>query len=204
MAKVSKTELARRGTKADAERVEKSQGREVDSEKPWLIAPLDMDNLSSRERLTRRIFTTAEVVLCIIPFIVLGMFSMQLGGLVVDDLQQLFNEEPAAGLSLMSACIQPFVAYLLRYTYKRYTEGDAGYAVANLIALLCVEMALQHMLGIVAVALLLWRLWHRGAGVVGAWASGRKIGGVLFDLSGPLVALVLALICLFASSRIAA
>ena len=81
--------------------------------------------------------------------------------------------------------------------------GDAGYAAANLIVLLCAEMMLQSMVGVVAMAILLWRVWRRGAQVMGDWRRGRGVAEVLADVSGSVVVLVLAAVCLFASTRIA-
>lgn len=91
-------------------------------------------------------------------------------GLSADGLQEAFSSNPVMTVSFLSACAQPFVAYLVRLVRRHYEAGDAGYAAANLIVLLCAEMMLQSMVGIVAMAILLWRVWHRGAQAMGAGA----------------------------------
>lgn len=98
--------------------------------------------------------------------------------------------------------MQPFVAYLVRLVRKHYVLGDAGYAAANLIVLLCAEMMMQSMVGVVAMAVLLWRVWRRGAQALAGWRRGRGVAGMAVDLSGSLAVLVVACICLFASARL--
>lgn len=94
------------------------------------------------------------------------------------------------------------MAYLLRFVYRHYAQGDTGYAVSNLIALLCAEMFLQNIVGIAGMAVLLWRTWRRGSEGLGVWRAHRGIGGMLVDISGALVVLALAGICFFASTRL--
>lgn len=169
----------------------------------WYLAPLDQENLSRREQLTARFFTTVQVVLCLVLVATVVSLSMAGTGLSADGLQEAFSSNPAMTVSFLSACAQPFIAYLVRLVRRHYVAGDAGYAAANLIVLLCAEMMLQSMVGIVAMAILLWRVWRRGAQVMGDWRRGRGVAGVLADVSGSVVVLALAAVCLFASTRIA-
>ena len=168
----------------------------------WYLTPLDQENLSRREQLTARIFTTVQVVLCLVLVATVVSLSMAGTGLSVDGLQEAFASNPAMAVSFLSACMQPFIAYLMRFVRNHYAAGDAGYAAANLIVLLCAEMMLQSMVGVVAMAVLLWRVWHRGAQAMGGWRRGRGVAGVLVDVSGALVVLVVAGICLFASVQL--
>ena len=168
----------------------------------WYVAPLDERNLSARERLTKRIFTTVQVVLCLVLVATVVSISMASGGLTSDGLAGMFDKNPATAISLIAACLQVFIAYLLGFVYKHYASGDAGYAAANLIALLCAEMMLQSMVGIVGMAMLLWRVWRRSSQAIGDWAHARGIGGVLVDISGALVVIAFGAICLFASMRL--
>lgn len=206
MAKRSKADKAAAGTKADPtrERVTDTEVPVADAtERPgWYLAPLNERSLSSRERLTKRIFTTVQVVLCLVLVATVVSISMASGGLTSDGLAGMFDKNPATAISLIAACLQVFIAYLVSFTYKHYARGDAGYTAANLIALLCAEMMLQSMVGIVAMAILLWRVWRRGSEAVGEWAHARGIGGILADISGPLVVIVFAAICLFASAQL--
>ena len=82
--------------------------------------------------------------------------------------------------------------------------GDAGYALGNLIALACAELLLQSMVGFIALVVLLWRTYHRCSSALIPWACHRRLGGVLVDVSGALVVLVLAAILFYAHMRLAA
>lgn len=212
MAKKTRAQAAARGTKADAARLARtnarsggSRGNQATGGRPtWWLPALNEANLSNREQLTKRMFATVQVVLCLVLAATFVSISLTSGGHSVEGLQGLFARNPAATVSILAACAQPFVAYLLRFVYKRYVEGDAGYATANLIALLCAEMTLQSMVGTIAMALLLWRVWQRGARCMTAWRKHRGIGGMLVDLSGSIVVMTLGTVCLIASMRLRA
>ena len=152
---------------------------------------------TARERLTRRIFTTVQVVLVIFPFALLGYVSM--AGM---SLQDAFGRDPGFTVSFLAAMAQPFVAWLIRIGYRHYSEGDGGYALGNLIGLLCAEALMQNVVGVAGCAVALWRLWRPAAGELTEWKERRGLGGVLFDISGAIVVLAIAAICAFASWRI--
>ena len=207
MAKKTKSQLAAAGTKMDPTRTAvadaggvAADGRMGKGGCDWHLAPLDEENLSRREQLTARIFTTVQVVLCLVLVATVVSLSMSGTGLSADGLQEAFSTNPAMTVSFLSACAQPFIAYLVRLVRRHYVAGDAA---ANLIVLLCAEMMLQSMVGVVAMAILLWRVWRCGAQVMGDWRRGRGVAGVLADVSGSVVVLALAAVCLFASTRIA-
>lgn len=209
VAKKTKSQLAAVGTKMDPARTAvadaggvAADGRLGKGGCDWHLAPLDQENPSRREQLTARIFTTVQVVLCLVLVATVVSLSMAGTGLSADGLQEVFASSPVMTVSFLSACMQPFIAYLVRFVRSHYAAGDAGYAAANLIVLLCAEMMLQSMVGIVAMAILLWRVWHRGAQAMGGWRRGRGVAGVLVDVSGALVVLVVAGICLFARAQL--
>lgn len=158
---------------------------------------------SKRERLTRRIFLGVQVALVVIPIAYFAMGGVATGTLFTPSgLQQLVEANPAASVSLLAAFAQPFVAYLLHIVYRHYERGDFGYVVGNLTGLICAEMLMQNMMGIVGVAVLLWRVWPRCSGTIGSWAARRGVGGVAADVSGALAVLALAALVAFASWRI--
>lgn len=220
VAKKTRAQVAAAGTKADSRReghagVQGQVARNGETagahkanapgdRQSWWLPALDEENLSGREQLTKRIFTTVEVVLCLVLVGTVAVLSMSGNGLSADGLQATFAENPAASIMLVAACLQPFAAYLLRFVYRHYAQGDTGYAVSNLIALLCAEMLLQNIVGIAGMAVLLWRTWRRCSEGLGVWRAHRGIGGVLVDISGALVVLALAGICFFASTRLGA
>lgn len=159
---------------------------------------------SAREQRTAQFFGVVEVLLVLVPVLLVASFVMMKGSLTAESLQSYFSEDPAFLVSFLAACVQPFAAYLLRLVHRKYLEGDMGYAAGNLIALLCAEMLLQNLVGVVGMVVLLWRVWKNAAPHMGDWVHERRFGGVLFDISGALVVLAFALICAFAGMRLAA
>lgn len=158
----------------------------------------------TREQTTKRIFATVEVVLCLVMVATFASLSLSGGGLSQEALSESFAQNPASALVLLAGCAQAFIAYVLRILHRRYEVGDTGQVVANLIALLCAEMLLKSMVGVVAMAVLLWRTWRRGAEDLADWRSSRGVGGVLVDLSASIAVLVLAVICFAAGLRLGA
>lgn len=195
--KGSRAEAARRGTAADA-----SDRNLAAAQASGAVSPTRPRQRGARARLTDRIFITLEVVLAVVPLaVVAGMWMRQGGSSVGFD--EMLRRDPHLLVAFLGAMLQPFVAWLVRIAKKHYDEGDGGFAVANLIALLCCEIAVQNMVGIVGLALGLWRIWREASGELGTWAGARKVPGVLADLSGSLVVAVLAAICAFAMMRVA-
>ena len=224
MAKRSKRAKAAAGTKADPERraavVEEGTGASMGARASLGNGAVAGDGAtvgagavageglapgmnSKREQLTRRIFLGVQVALAVIPIAFFAMGGVATGTLLTPSgLQQLVEASPAAGVSLLAAFAQPFVAYLLHIVRRHYERGDFGYAAGNLAGLICAEMLMQNMMGIVGVAVLLWRVWPRCSGNIGSWAARRGVGGVAADVSGALVMLALAALVAFASWRI--
>lgn len=197
------------GTKSDPNRVERN------AESGLVAAGVGAGSLegvhadwaphvnSRREQQTRKIFTIVEVVLCCIPVLVIGMYLGSGRSFTSDGLESYFSKDPGFAVSFLAACVQPFVAYLLRLAYRRYSAGDVGYCGGNLIVLLCAEMLLSNIPGTVGMVVLLWRTWKNVSPHFSDWAHERGVGGVLVDLSGGIVVLVLAAICAFANFRLA-
>ncbi|MBE6469062.1 MAG: hypothetical protein E7001_03675 [Coriobacteriaceae bacterium] len=203
MAKRKRSDAAARGTKADPERAAAREGTgtgEGAGRGGAAIAPA-MD--TPREHLTRRIFTTVQVMLVVIPFVHLGFAGvLNAGAAAMESLRVMLEQNPAFLVSFIAELLQPFAAYLVRIAYRHYAQGDAGYAAGNLVVLLCAELLMQNMVGVVGMAVLLWRTWGRAADVLGPWARERSVGGVLADVSGALVTVVLAALLAFANARL--
>lgn len=200
MAKQSKRAKAAAGTKVDPERREVVPRERAVAATGDAIAP-GMN--SKREQLTQRIFLTVQVLLVVVPVAYFAMSGVFTGTLLTPSgLQEFLEANPTMSVSFLAACLQPFVAYMLRIAHKHYERGDFGYAAGNLIGLACAELLMQNMVGIIGLIVLLWRIWPRCSGSIGPWAAERGIGGVLADISGALVMLVLAAVCAFASYRI--
>ena len=140
MGKKSRARVAAAGTRKDpghrvaegkkADRAEKDKKVGAHAHPEW--AP---HLNSASEDLTAKLFTLVEVILGVVPLASKDATS-------VDKLTEVFSQDPSMVVSFISACLQPFVAYMLYMVYRKYCEGDAGFAAGNLIGLLCSEILL--------------------------------------------------------------
>ncbi len=149
------------------------------------------------ERRTRQILTVVQVILVAYPLV--GMALSSLSGTTI---QAQLESDPTFVVTYLSIFVQPLVAWLLRFVYRHYAEGDGGYAAGNIVCLLVAELMMANILGIAGIVVILWRTFGRIQGEVGEWLRRRRVGGVLFDLSGSIVVLALALLVAFASWRL--
>ena len=147
MGKKSRARVAAAGTRKDpgrrvaegkkADRAEKDKKVGAHAHPEW--AP---HLNSASEDLTAKLFTMVEVILGVVPVVVIGLFLASKDATSVDKLTEVFSQEPSMVVTFISACLQPFVAYMLYMIYRKYCEGDAGFAAGNLIGLLCSEILL--------------------------------------------------------------
>ena len=91
---------------------------------------------SASEDLTAELFTMVEVILGVVPVVVIGLFLASKDATSVDKLTDVFSQDPSMVVAFISACLQPFVPYMLYMLYRKYCEVDAGFAAGNLIGLL--------------------------------------------------------------------
>lgn len=182
MGKKSRARVAAAGTRKDpgrrvaegkkADRVEKDKKVGAHAHPEW--AP-HLNTAS--EDLTAKLFTLVEVILGVVPVVVIGLFLASKDATSVDKLTDVFSQDPSMVVTFISACLQPFVAYMLYMIYRKYCEGDAGFAAGNLIGLLCSEILLLNIPGVIGIGILLWRVWRNVAprsGVESSRAHYRK------------------------------
>ena len=136
-------------------------------------------------------------------FVVIGLFLASKDAASVDKLTEVFSQEPSIVVTFISACLQPFVAYMLYMIYRKYCEGDAGFAAGNLIGLLCSEILLLNIPGVIGMGILLWRVWRNVAPHFESWLFERRFAGVVADIAGSLVILALAFMCATAARGLA-
>jgi len=208
MGKKSRARVAAAGTRKDpgrrvaegkkADRAEKDKKVGAHAHPEW--AP---HLNSASEDLTAKLFTMVEVILGVVPVVVIGLFLASKDATSVDKLTEVFSQEPSMVVSFISACLQPFVAYMLYMVYRKYCEGDAGFAAGNLIGLLCSEILLLNIPGVIGMGILLWRVWRNVAPHFESWLFERRAMGVLADIAGSLVILALAFMCATATRGLA-
>ncbi len=86
---------------------------------------------SASEDLTAKLFTLVEVILGVVPVVVIGLFLASKDATSVDKLTDVFSQDPSMVVTFISACLQPFVAYMLYMVYRKYCEGDAALSPAT-------------------------------------------------------------------------
>lgn len=208
MGKKSRARVAAAGTRKDpgrrvaegkkADRAEKDKKVGAHAHPEW--AP---HLNSASEDLTAKLFTLVEVILGVVPLVVIGLFLASKDATSVDKLTEVFSQDPSMVVSFISACLQPFVAYMLYMIYRKYCEGDAGFAAGNLIGLLCSEILLLNIPGVIGMGILLWRVWRNVAPHFESWLFERRFAGVVADIAGSLVILALAFLCATAARGLA-
>lgn len=208
MGKKSRARVAAAGTRKDPGRrvAEGKKADRADKEKkvgahahPEWAPHLN----SASEDLTAKLFTMVEVILGVVPVVVIGLFLASKDAASVDRLTEVFSQDPSMVVTFISACLQPFVAYMLYMIYRKYCEGDAGFAAGNLIGLLCSEILLLNIPGVIGMGILLWRVWRNVAPHFESWLFERRFAGVVADIAGSLVILALAFLCATAARGLA-
>ena len=208
MGKKSRARMAAAGTRRDPNRVVDEGGKVARADKEKKVGahahPEWAPHLNSAsEDLTAKLFTLVEVILGVVPVVVIGLFLASKDATSVDKLTDVFSQDPSMVVTFVSACLQPFVAYMLYMIYRKYCEGDAGFAAGNLIGLLCSEILLLNIPGVIGMGILLWRVWRNVAPHFESWLFERRAMGVLVDIAGSLVILVLAFMCATAARGLA-
>ena len=183
-------------TRAQAAAARRSPRTDV-AERELAVASSPRNLSSKREQLTHRIVMTVQVILVIFPFALVGYSSVAGMGL-----EEAMRSDPAFAVSFIAAMAQPLAAWILRFAYRHYAAGDGGYALGNVIGLICAEAFLQNLVGLAGMALIVWRMWPVTGGELSEWRERRGVTGVLVDISGALAVLAIGLICAFASWRL--
>ena len=187
MGKKSRARVAAAGTRKDpgrrvpegkkADRAEKDKKVGAHAHPEW--AP---HLNSASEDLTAKLFTMVEVILGVVPVVVIGLFLASKDATSVDKLTDVFSQDPSMVVTFISACLQPFVAYML------YMMGTAAEAMTP---------------GIIGMGILLWRVWRNVAPHFESWLFERRFTGVVADIAGSLVILALAFMCATAARGLA-
>ena len=209
MAKTKRRDAAARGTKLDPEREVKARPAQGMSRKEAKLAEKRAARKAARrargldayEQRNAQIFTVVEVVLVLVPIAMIAYVWLVSGG-SLSTLQAALQGDPMVTIAFISAVVQPVVAWQLRFVAKRYRAGDGGFTAANLIGFVCGELLLQNPVGIVGCGLLLWRVWRKLDGQLSEWAEERQATGMLLDVIGAVLIIVVGALCAFSTWRV--
>lgn len=204
--KGNRTEEARRGTKADPERADNTRVEEMrrqleldmgpaklNRRPSWYIKPLDKEKLSDEETTTHRLYIVAEVLLFTNIVLRLVILATKVTELSPAGFQELLASDSDAMISLLAGLFQIFGGSIILSCYKRYLEGNVGPILYSLVMMLVGEVGLGDPIGVVCVAVLLWRSRDRCSSGLPVWRKERKFWGKVSDCAYAFIFLIVAL-----------
>lgn len=143
-----------------------------------------------------RIFTIIKVLLAVSPFMALGYLTAKGGA--GGTLQTILSQNPQYTVMFLVAMVNPFIAYLLGFLQEHLNKADYGYAVVNMTLMIIAEAMLQNFLYVAVLAFLLYKIIKTYQISVKEAVKETIQGHLLRDISGSIVVLVFAGICMFA------
>ena len=143
-----------------------------------------------------RIFTIIKVLLAVSPFMALGYLTAKGGA--GGTLQTILSQNPQYTVMFLVAMVNPFIAYLLGFLQEHLNKGDYGYAVVNMTLMIIAEAMLQNFLYVAVLAFLLYKIIKTYQIAVKESVNDILHDHFFRDISGSIVVLIFAGICMFA------
>ena len=144
-----------------------------------------------------RYYNIAKVLLALSPFVALAYISMNAAKMGTT-MAAAIGQNPNMTVMFLVAMINPFIAYLLIYAHKKIDQRDSAYAVVNLVFLIVAEIMLENMIYILLLGFILYQTMNAGNVTIKESFQTKLQEIFLSTISGSLVVIVLAGICLFA------
>lgn len=146
-------------------------------------------------------YNIAKILLAISPCMSLMYLSMESAKLGIS-LAEVIGQDPNQTVMFLVSMINPFIAYLLTFIQKKIENNDVKYAIVNLAMFMVAEILLMNLLYVILFGVILYKTL-RAYNVTIKDSFKEKLGkGFFMTVSGSLVVIFLAGICLFATIRI--
>lgn len=146
-------------------------------------------------------YNIAKILLAISPCMSLMYLSMEAAKLGIS-LPEVIGQDPKQTVMFLVSMINPFIAYLLTFIQKKIENNDVKYAIVNLVMFMVAEILLMNLLYVILFGVILYKTL-RAYNVTIKDSFKEKLGkGFFMTVSGSLVVIFLAGICLFATIRI--
>ena len=146
-------------------------------------------------------YNIAKILLAISSFMSLMYLSMESAKLGIS-LPEVIGQDPKQTVMFLVSMINPFIAYLLIFIQKKIESNDVEYAIVNLVMFMVAEILLMNLLYVILFGVILYKtLRSYNVTIKGSFKDKFK-NGFLTTVSGSLVVILLAGICLFAIIRI--
>lgn len=150
-----------------------------------------------------RYYNIAKVLLALSPFVALAYISMNAAKMGIT-MAAAVGQDPNMTVMFLVAMINPFIAYLLIFVHRKIDQRDSAYAIVNLVFLIVAEIMLENMIYILLLGFILYQTMNAGNITIKESFQTKIHDCFLSTVSGSLVVIVLAGICLFARIRIGA
>lgn len=146
-------------------------------------------------------YNIAKILLVLSPCMSLMYLSMESAKLGIS-LAEVIGQDPKQTVMFLVSMINPFIAYLLIFIQKKIDNNDVKYAIVNLVMFMVAEILLMNLLYVILFGVILYKTL-KSYNVTIKDSFKEKLGKVFFmTVSGSLVVIFLAGICLFATIRI--
>ena len=146
-------------------------------------------------------FTAAKVFLTLSPLITLGYLQTAATGSNMQ-LAELLTASPETTVTFLAAMTGPFVAYLMKFVQSHLYEGDAAYAMTNLMLMMIGEAMLYNTVYFIMMIVLMYFVFSM-TGMNPFTAIRQKWSDhFLRDISGSIVLLLICGFCMFVSMRL--
>ena len=156
---------------------------------------------SYEKKSIEKYYTIAKVLLTISPIVCvlyLNVGSISVGKSILNVIQ----EDPKLLIMFLSTMSNPFIAYLLIFMQRRIEEKDIAYAVVNLAILVIAQIMFQNIVFIAVLGLLLYKMLKTYNVSLKECFREKFKNQFILTISGAIVVIFIASICLFASIRI--
>lgn len=146
-------------------------------------------------------YNIAKILLVISPCMSLMYLSMEAAKLGIS-LPEVIGQDPKQTVMFLVSMINPFIAYLLIFIQKKIENNDVKYAVVNLVMFMVAEILLMNLLYVILFGVILYKTLKAYNVTIKDSFKEKLQKGFLMTVSGSLVVIFLAGICLFATIRI--
>ena len=146
-------------------------------------------------------YNIAKILLAISPCMSLMYLSMESAKLGIS-LAEVIGQDPNQTVMFLVSMINPFIAYLLTFIQKKIENNDVKYAIVNLAMFMVAEILLMNLLYVILFGVILYKTLRAYNVTIKDSFKEKLQKGFLMTVSGSLVVIFLAGICLFATIRI--
>ncbi|MPN34509.1 hypothetical protein SDC9_182003 [bioreactor metagenome] len=146
-------------------------------------------------------YNVAKALLILSPLMSLMYLSMNSAKIGLS-IPQVIQQDPRLTILFLVSMINPFIAYLLIFIQRKIEANDVKYAVTNLVMFIVAELLLRNILYVILFGFILYKTLKVYNVTIKESFKDKFKDGLLMTISGSLVVITLASICLFATIRI--